>query len=66
VEYAINGYAALSVAQSFRRDVVFWTGLPGPDGFEVCRPEKTPDRAARVIALLAADEDSRSTGRRGR
>jgi two-component system CheB/CheR fusion protein len=63
VEYAINGYAALSVAQSFRPDVVFLDlGLPGLDGFEVCRAMKGDAalRAAPVIAITGyADEDSR-------
>jgi DNA-binding response OmpR family regulator len=41
VEYAINGYAALSVAQVFKPEVVFLDlGLPGLDGFEVCRAMK--------------------------
>ena len=63
VEYAINGYAALSVAQSFRPEVVFLDlGLPGLDGFEVCRTMKSDAslRAARVIALTGyADDASR-------
>lgn len=38
VQYAINGYAALEIARKFRPDVVLLDlGLPGLDGFEVCR-----------------------------
>jgi CheY-like chemotaxis protein len=63
VEYAINGYAALSVAQVFKPEVVFLDlGLPGLDGFEVCRAMKADPvlRAARVIALTGyADDTSR-------
>jgi CheY-like chemotaxis protein len=37
VEYAINGYAAMSIARKFLPEVVILDlGLPGLDGFEVC------------------------------
>jgi CheY-like chemotaxis protein len=56
VEFAINGYAALRIATAFRPDVVLLDlGLPGLDGFEVCRQIKAaPGLAhARVIAVTA-------------
>lgn len=60
-EYAINGYAALSIAESFKPDVILLDlGLPGIDGFEVCRRvKKHPELAnVKVIAITgyAADE----------
>jgi DNA-binding response OmpR family regulator len=37
-EYAINGYVALSIARRFQPHIVLLDlGLPGLDGFEVCR-----------------------------
>ncbi|HWA36354.1 MAG TPA: response regulator [Burkholderiales bacterium] len=37
VDYAINGYAALELAQRFQPDVIFLDlGLPGMDGFDLC------------------------------
>lgn len=37
VEYAINGYVAVSLAKRFKPDVVLLDiGLPGLDGFDVC------------------------------
>jgi len=59
VEYAINGYAALSLARSFRPDVVLLDlGLPGLDGVEVARrlaalPAPAPPRIIAVTALSA-------------
>lgn len=60
-EYAINGYAALTIAKTFKPDVVLLDlGLPGLNGFDVCRRlKKDPDLAhVRVIAITgyAADE----------
>jgi CheY-like chemotaxis protein len=67
VEYAINGYAALSIARSFQPEIVFLDlGLPGLDGFEVCRNLKIDPslRTARVIAVTGyADEASRKRSR---
>jgi CheY-like chemotaxis protein len=60
VEYAINGYVALDVARRFRPDIVLLDlGLPGIDGFEVCRRIKRDSqlRLARVIALTAFSQD---------
>src|SRR4051812_14038308 len=38
VEYAINGYAGLEAARRFQPDVIILDlGLPGMDGFDVCR-----------------------------
>lgn len=60
VEYAINGYVALDVAKRFRPDFVLLDlGLPGIDGFEVCRRMKQdPElRRVRVVALTAFSQD---------
>jgi CheY-like chemotaxis protein len=56
VEYAINGYAALQVAEHFRPDFVLLDlGLPGINGFEVCERLKAKPSLAntRVIAVTA-------------
>jgi two-component system CheB/CheR fusion protein len=60
VEYAINGYVALDVAKRFRPDVALLDlGLPGIDGFEVCRQIKRDPqlRFCRVVALTAFSRD---------
>jgi CheY-like chemotaxis protein len=60
VEYAINGYVALDVARRFRPEFVLLDlGLPGIDGFEVCRQiKRDPDlRSCRVVALTAFSQD---------
>lgn len=60
VEYAINGYAALTIARRLRPEIVFLDiGLPGLDGFQVCKAMKEdPDlRAARVFAITAFSQD---------
>jgi CheY-like chemotaxis protein len=60
VEYAINGYAGLEVARRFEPDVVILDlGLPGMDGFDVCRRMKNdPDlKAVRVVALTGYAQD---------
>jgi CheY-like chemotaxis protein len=60
VEYAINGYVGLDVARRFRPDFVFLDlGLPGMDGFEVCREIKKDAslKGMRVIALTAFGQD---------
>ncbi len=70
VQYAINGYVALTIARTFRPEIVLLDlGLPGINGFEVCRRlrrEPGLDKA-RIIAItaMAADEDrkrSRAAG----
>jgi len=67
VEYAMNGYIALDVIRRVRPDfVVCDIGLPGVDGFEVCRQVKAdPElRGVCVIALTAyTDEKSRARAR---
>jgi len=60
VEYAINGYVVLDIARRFRPDFVLLDlGLPGIDGFEVCRQIKRDPqlRSCRVIALTAFSHD---------
>jgi CheY-like chemotaxis protein len=60
VEYAINGYVALDVARRFRPDFALLDlGLPGIDGFEVCRQIKRDPqlRFCRVVALTAFSQD---------
>jgi two-component system CheB/CheR fusion protein len=60
VEYAMNGYIALDVARRFRPGFVLLDlGLPGIDGFEVCRQiRRDPQlRFCRVVALTAYTED---------
>jgi CheY-like chemotaxis protein len=60
VEFAINGYAAIDIARRFRPDVVLLDlGLPGLDGFEVCRRIKSEPalRDACVIAVTAYSHD---------
>lgn len=60
VEYAINGYVALDVARRFRPDVALLDlGLPGMDGFEVCRQiRRDPQlRFCRVVAVTAYSGD---------
>jgi two-component system, chemotaxis family, CheB/CheR fusion protein len=56
VEYAINGYVALSVARRFHPDFLLLDlGLPGMDGFEVCREIKRDPtmQGTRIIAITA-------------
>jgi two-component system CheB/CheR fusion protein len=60
VEYAINGYVALDIARRFRPDFVLLDlGLPGIDGFEVCRQIKRDPqlKSCRVVALTAFSGD---------
>ena len=63
VEYAINGYAALAAAKQFQPEFVFLDlGLPGMDGYELCRRMKRDSdlAAVRVIAISAyGDHESR-------
>jgi two-component system CheB/CheR fusion protein len=56
VEYALNGYVALDVARRFRPEFVLLDlGMPGIDGFEVCRQIKRDAqlRSSRVVVLTA-------------
>ena len=63
VEYAINGYVAVDIAQNFRPEFVFLDlALPGMNGFEVCRRLKRQPglERTRVIAVTAyAQEEYR-------
>lgn len=63
VEYAINGYVAVDMAQNFRPEFVFLDlALPGMNGFEVCRRLKRQPglERTRVIAVTAyAQEEYR-------
>jgi CheY-like chemotaxis protein len=56
VEYAINGYAALDIANRIRPEIVLLDlNLPGLSGFDVCKRIKANPalKATRVIALTA-------------
>lgn len=56
VQFAINGYAALEIARHFRpRIVLLDLGLPGMDGFDLCRRlKRDPATAdARVVVITA-------------
>jgi CheY-like chemotaxis protein len=60
VEYAINGYAALDIARRLRPEIVFLDlGLPGMDGFEVCRRMKKESglEVVRIIAITGYGQD---------
>jgi two-component system CheB/CheR fusion protein len=63
VEYAINGYAALAAAKQFQPEFLLLDlGLPGMDGYELCRRMKREPALAnvRVIAITAyGDPESR-------
>jgi CheY-like chemotaxis protein len=56
VEFAINGYAALEIARRFKPQFVLLDlGLPGMDGYDVCRRLKREPglEEARIIAVTA-------------
>jgi two-component system CheB/CheR fusion protein len=58
VDFAINGYAALDVARRFAPEVVLLDlGLPGLDGYDVCRRLKQASPHTRVIAVTAYGSD---------
>jgi CheY-like chemotaxis protein len=60
VEYAINGYVAIDIARRFRPDVVLLDlGLPGMDGFDVCKKIKGYPglEQTRVIAITGYAQD---------
>jgi CheY-like chemotaxis protein len=60
VRFAINGYAALEVAERFRPQVVLLElGLPGLHGCEVARRlRQDPEtRTARIIAVTGHDQE---------
>jgi DNA-binding response OmpR family regulator len=60
VEYAINGYVAVDIAQQMRPEFVFLDlALPGMNGFEVCKRLRRMAglEGARVIAISAYAQD---------
>jgi len=65
VDFAINGYAALDVARRFQPEVLLLDlGLPGLDGFDVCRRLKSASRDLRIIAVTAyASDEHRAKAR---
>jgi DNA-binding response OmpR family regulator len=66
VQYAINGYVALTIARTFRPEIVLLDlGLPGINGFEVCtRLRREPGlEKTKIIAITAmgsAEDRARS------
>lgn len=66
VEFAINGYAALQLAQKFRPEVVFLDlAMPGMHGFEVARRLKQYfGDGIRIIAVTAHSEEDREKSAR--
>src|SRR5438552_10477846 len=63
VEFAINGIAALFIAQRFRPEVVLLdVGLPDADGVDIARQMKVlPElKGVRVIAITGRGEEHRS------
>jgi CheY-like chemotaxis protein len=66
-DYAINGYAAMELARRFRPDFVLLDlGLPGMDGFDVCRRLKNEPgmERTRFIAITGyAQEEYRQRSR---
>ena len=64
VDYAINGYAALALAKRMRPHFVLLDlGLPGLDGFDVCRRIKGDPvlQSTRVIAITGYRQDEYRT-----
>jgi len=64
VEYAINGYVAIDIARRFLPDIVLLDlGLPGIDGFEVCRKIKGHAglEHTRIIAVTGYAQDEYRT-----
>jgi CheY-like chemotaxis protein len=61
VRFAINGYAALTIARKFRPDIIFLDiGLPDTDGYKLARQfRREPGmEAIRIIALTAYGSDA--------
>jgi len=64
VDYAINGYAALALAKRMRPDFVLLDlGLPGLDGFDVCKRIKGDPvlKTTRVIAITGYRQEEYRT-----
>lgn len=60
VDYAINGYAAMELARRFKPDFILLDlGLPGMDGFELCRRLKREEGMAnaRFVAITGYAQD---------
>jgi DNA-binding response OmpR family regulator len=60
VDYAINGYVAVDMAEKLRPEFVFLDlALPGMNGFEVCqRLRRIPGfEETRIIAVTAYSQD---------
>lgn len=60
VDFAINGYAAMEAARRFKPEIIVLDlGLPGMDGFELCRRLKADAalRAVRVIAVTGYGQE---------
>ena len=60
VEYAINGYVAVDIAEKMRPEFVLLDlALPGMNGFEVCRRlKRTPGLdGVRIIAVSAYSQE---------
>jgi CheY-like chemotaxis protein len=60
VDFAINGYAAVTLAQRMHPEFVFLDlGLPGLDGFEVCKKLKADPalKSVRVIAITGYPQE---------
>jgi len=61
VDFAINGYAALTLAQRMHPEFVFLDlGLPGLDGFQVCKQLKADPalKSVRVIAITGYPQEA--------
>ena len=61
VSYAINGWAALSIGRKQPPEFVLLDiGLPGMDGYELCRQMKRDEAfsGSRIIALTAYGEET--------
>ena len=60
VDYAINGYAALEAARRFKPEIIILDlGLPGMDGFELCRKLRAEGalKSVRVIACTGYGQE---------
>jgi two-component system CheB/CheR fusion protein len=60
VDFAINGYAAVTLAQRMHPEFVFLDlGLPGLDGFQVCKQLKADPalKNVRVIAITGYPQE---------
>jgi DNA-binding response OmpR family regulator len=59
VEYALNGFVALEVARRFKPDFVLLdVGLPGVDGFDVCRQIRRDPELMNVKVVIVTAYDS--------